>query len=122
MSKAIMSTGSALYRHQKSLQEDLLATGPLRTKPKKRKAKRDGDDAEAYVDSKRSQKILKIGQELAEEDRWESQVDPLNLSFTVASRFSGPGEQDNEHGSDEETEEAWVDEDDELPGSVDDAV
>lgn len=99
-------------RHHSSLADDLLATGPLRTKSKKRKAKRDEEDGDGYIDSKASRKILKIGQELAEEDRSSTKQSSVpSTAFTFESRLdesSGAEEGD----SYDDNDEAWGDEDD----------
>ncbi|MCJ1474410.1 snoRNA-binding rRNA-processing protein [Lambiella insularis] len=100
--------GAQHLRHQKALADDLSATGPLRTKSRKRKARREDEAGDSFVDSKSSRKILKIGQELAEEDEAASKPQLANAAFTFESRFdeSGP---DEEHHDDEED---WGDEDD----------
>ena len=98
-------------RHESSLADDLLATGPLRTKSKKRKAKRDGDDGDGYIDSKASRKILKIGQELAEEDRISTkQNSGSRTAFTFESRLdqSSESEEDDVYN---DNDDAWGDED-----------
>ena len=92
-------------RHQNPLADDLIATGPVHTKAKKRKVKHTDDGDHGFVDSKSSRKILQIGQELADEDREANKSTPSNPAFTFESR-SG-----NDEASDEEQylpdEEAW---------------
>ncbi|KAA6412543.1 MAG: rRNA processing [Lasallia pustulata] len=104
-----LATASRQSRRHNPLEDDLVATGPLRTKSNKRKAHKDLDDGEKFVDSKSSRKILKIGQELANEDSVETRAAPPNTAFKFESRF------DNEQSSEEEAfqddEEAWGDED-----------
>ena len=106
---APVTTGPRLPRRHNALEDDLIATGLLRTKSNKRKAHKDLDDGDKFVDSKSSRKILKIGQELANEDIEETKAATLNTAFDFESRF------DNEASSEEEgfrdDEEAWGDED-----------
>lgn len=106
---APVTTGSRQPRRHHPLEDDLVATGPLRTKSNKRKAHKDLDDGEKFVDSKSSRKILKIGQELANEDSEQIRAAASNTAFNFESRL------DNEASSEEEAfqddEEAWGDED-----------
>ena len=94
------------------LEEDILNTGHLRTKPKKRKATTQQEDA-GYVDSRSSRKILKIGQDLMEEEEQENKSKVPNPAFTFESRYSA------EEGLETEDlryddEESWGDEEDEA--------
>ena len=107
MSAAIAT--ASIYK-QRPLEEDLLATGPLRTKSKKRKAKRDEDEP-SYVDSIASRKILKIGQELQEEDRAASRATQPNSAFTFESRLATTSDPDPEEEEKYDDEEAWGGED-----------
>ncbi|KAL8720171.1 MAG: hypothetical protein Q9225_002937 [Loekoesia sp. 1 TL-2023] len=103
------------YRHN-PLSEDISATGPLREKSKKRKTKPEGDD-EKYVDSKSSRKILKIGQDLADEVNGEVRVQPPNPAFAFESRFGDEAEPE-QPVQDDEDEDAWGDEDEEVAEEV----
>lgn len=105
------STSSRKIHGHNPLSEDIVATGPLRTKSKKRKS-RPGDDENKYVDSKSSRKILRIGQDLADEIDGESKIDVPNSAFAFESRF-GDDEEITQAGQDED-EEAWGDEDEEF--------
>jgi essential nuclear protein 1 len=91
-------------RRHNPLEEDLTAIGPLKNRPGKRKS-RHQDEGEQFVDSKASRKILRIGQELADEDAEENQVQKPNTAFDFESRFGG--EEDEEPFEDAE---AWGDE------------
>ena len=107
---AVVAT-SAIHHHQRPpLGQDLLA-GPLRTKSKKRKSKSD-EDGPGYIDSNTSRKILKIGQELQQEDRDATTAKP-NSAFTFESRVTDTGDLDEEERY--EDDEAWGDEDGEIP-------
>ncbi|RFU33676.1 hypothetical protein B7463_g2707, partial [Scytalidium lignicola] len=77
---------------------------------RKRKSRHGEDDEEKFVDSKASKKILRIGQELAEEDRAETAAGrpKANPAFDFESRFAGFDEEEEETYEDEE--EAWGDE------------
>ena len=110
-----MGTKSTIELGRVPLADELLATGPLRAKSKKRKAKRE-DDYEGYVDSKPSRKILKIGQELEEEDQEQQRQKAPSSAFTFESRFPIQVEQDEEAFDDDDD---WADEE---AGVVEEAV
>lgn len=98
------------------LSEDIISAGPLRAKSNKRKAKA-GEEEDRYVDSKSSRKILRIGQDLVDEEQEEFGARASNHAFAFESRLGGEGEQDEEsEGADEE---AWGDEDN---GIIDEVV
>jgi essential nuclear protein 1 len=107
MPKAATSVAEArqLRRHN-PLEDDLLATGPLRSKPSKRKSGKQEDSEENYVDSRASRNILRIGQELADEEEEIQRIPKPNTAFDFNSRFE---DEDQEAGY--EDEEAWGDED-----------
>jgi essential nuclear protein 1 len=113
MSAAV--AGSARFRHENPLEKDILATGPLRTKSKKRKAKREDDAEDGYIDSRASRKILKIGQELEEEDRQAREVTKTYDPFAFESRFP---EEEEEDFSKYDDDEAWGDEEEEIVEEV----
>ncbi|KAL8808616.1 MAG: hypothetical protein Q9200_004188 [Gallowayella weberi] len=106
-------SSSKAPRHN-PLSVDIVATGPLRERSKKRKAKLEGD-GENYVDDKSSRKILKIGQDLADEVQGETRSTLPNPAFAFESRFV---EDENGSGREEldDDDEAWGDDDE---GSVD---
>lgn len=60
------------------------------------------------MDSKSSRKILKIGQDLADEVDGESIVQPSNPAFAFESRF---GDEEAAEAGQDDDEEAWGDED-----------
>lgn len=105
-------------RRHNPLSEEYLPSQPLKQKAPKRKS-RNQDDEEHFVDSKASQRILKIGQELADEDEAESNArrpQAANTAFAFESRFAQDVESDDEDddgipvpGDDD----AWGDDDDE---------
>jgi essential nuclear protein 1 len=102
-----MSKSAASARRHNPLEDDLLATGVLRTKSAKRKSRHEEDNDEKFVDSKSSRKILRIGQELAAEDEEEQNVNKPNIAFDFESRFA---EEDlSDEGAFEDQEE-WGDE------------
>lgn len=105
------SSNSRKTRHHNPLSDDIALAGPLRAKPSKRKAKSE-EDEDKYVDSRSSRKILKIGQELVDEEEREANLNIPNPAFAFDSRFGVESETD-EDAADQE-EEAWRDEDDEA--------
>lgn len=96
-------------RRHNPLEDDLVATGPLREKSGKRKSRHEIQEEEKFVDSKASRKILKIGQELADEDQAEGKPDQQTSAFNFESRFGG-GEDEEDEGT-YENEDAWGDDD-----------
>lgn len=105
-------------RRHAPLEEDLAATGPLRQRSKKRKA-RPADDGSGYVDSRSSRKILKIGRDLVDEEQQENLAAAPNPAFTFESRFGGgsePNEEEEEEG--QYDDEAWGDEEDDMVEEV----
>ncbi|KAF4631686.1 hypothetical protein G7Y89_g6450 [Cudoniella acicularis] len=109
MPKAMTPTSAARQaRRHNPLEEDLTATGLLKNKPGKRKSKHQ-QEGDQFVDSKASRKILRIGQELADEAAEEDRASIPNTAFDFDSRFEG--EDDEEPFEDAE---AWGDDDEEV--------
>ena len=110
------SSRSRSQRRHAPLEQDLTATAPLRNRSKKRKARPESEDQE-YIDSRSSRKILKIGQDLVDEEHEENLASVPNPAFTFESRFGAESssEEGNARNSDEE---AWVDEADEVVEEV----
>ena len=103
-------------RH-KPLSEDLSATGPLREKSKKRKAQSNYETGDNFIDPKSSRKILKIGQDLANEEHVELTQTLPGTAFTFGSRLEEADDSDEElRQLDEDT---WGDDTD---GFVEDVV
>jgi essential nuclear protein 1 len=80
-----VSTARQARRHN-PLEVDVTASGPLKSKPEKRKS-RHQDEGDQFVDSKASRKILRIGQQLADEDEEQSNVQKPNPAFDFDSRI-----------------------------------
>lgn len=93
------------------LEQDLLATGPLREASSKRQRKDEkSEDEHHFIDAKSSTKILRIGRELIEEDHLqESNALPKDRTFDFESTREGDRDQDGEMQDDGEV---WGDEDD----------
>lgn len=112
MGKATTPTDRQSRRHN-PLQDDILATGPLKSKVPKKKKGKDGDEGNGdhFVDATRSRTILRLGRELADEDapaKPEASAKPGVDLFGIESRYGV------DVGSDEQTyeeEEAWGEED-----------
>lgn len=110
------SSRSRSQRRHAPLEQDLTATAPLRARSKKRKARPEVEDQE-YIDSRSSRKILKIGQDLADEEHEENLASAPNPAFTFESRFGG--ESSSEEGAARNSdEEEWLDEADEVVEEV----
>jgi essential nuclear protein 1 len=110
-------SGPAQWKHQNALEDDILATGRLsnKTAKKRKSSSRDDEEGNAYVDSKSSRKILKIGQELAEEDKEVTVADPPQ-AFAFESRFDQACEPEEDVAY--EDEEAWGDDNEEIVEEV----
>lgn len=115
MPKATTPTSMRHERRHNPLEDDYLATGPLRSKAPKRKSKGDGEDdergnGENYVDSKASRKILSLGRELAEENDVAPPRPPIESNaFGYDSRFGDDDDADAEGAFEDEV---WGDDDD----------
>ncbi|KAL8948763.1 MAG: hypothetical protein Q9222_005074 [Ikaeria aurantiellina] len=98
-------------RRHNPLSEDIISTGPLREKSRKRKVKPEDED-DRFVDSRSSRKILKIGQDLADEIHEETGPKAQNPAFTFESRFGDENVSPREDQGDDE--EAWGDEEEDY--------
>ena len=111
MPKATTPTLPRQGRRHNPLEDDIVATGVLKTKSGKRKSRdRDEDDEENFIDPRASKSILRIGRELAEEDaavNAQRIIKPSVDSFGYDSRFPDEDEADKTYDDDE----AWGDED-----------
>ncbi|MCJ1363120.1 snoRNA-binding rRNA-processing protein [Acarospora aff. strigata] len=99
------------------LSDDLVASGPLRTKSKKRKGRADEDENHSYVDAKSSRRILQIGQVLAEEELEEHTIKAPNAAFAFDSRIEEDAVSEDEQQHQDE-DEGWGDENDEVVEEV----
>jgi essential nuclear protein 1 len=92
------------------LEADLTATVSQKTRPEKRKS-RHQTEGDEFVDSKSSRRILRIAQDLADEDEAENDaIQKPNPAFEFESRF----QDEDEEGGVYEEEEAWGDEEEEV--------
>ncbi|KAH8681492.1 Bystin-domain-containing protein [Xylariales sp. PMI_506] len=111
MPKATTPTSGRQGRRHNPLEDDLVATGPLRTKAPKRKSKKDDEEEEHYIDAKASKKILQIGRELMEENDVAPPRPPTESNaFGFDSRFDNELDDNDAFGD----EEAWGDDDEEV--------
>ena len=113
--RTLGSSGPKNARRHNPLSDDIVATGPLREKTKKRKT-RSEDTEDKFVDSASSHKILKIGQDLLEEEKEEQVVRVPNPAFAFESRLAD--ESDPEEDTRIHDEEAWGDEEEEVVDEV----
>lgn len=96
-------------RRHNPLEADITASGPLKVRPEKRKSNFQ-DEGDQFVDSKASRKILRLGQELEDEDE-ELNKGVKNPAFDFEIRFLE--DEEKEDGQEVEYEE-WGDEDEEV--------
>jgi essential nuclear protein 1 len=115
MPKATTPTAQRPARRHNPLEDDIVATGLLRTKPSKRKSKDSEENEEHFIDAKASKNILRIGRELAEEDNASKPVPPPVTAdnFGYDSRF-GEDEENEQYKTYDDDEEVWGDDDDEV--------
>lgn len=102
-------------RRHNPLEDDITATGPLRSKPGKRKSKdADSKAEEGFVDPRASRNILRMGREFAEEDEANKpQPPPVAVdNFGYDSRFDEANVEQDKVYADEE--DPWGDEDEEV--------
>lgn len=116
MPKTPTSPDARQARRHNPLTEEYVPSHPFKQKSAKRKklSKEDRDE-EHFVESKASRKILKIGQELADEDQEEAnarrnaQRPLVNPAFAFDSRF-GEDEVEEDELGEYDDDEAWGDE------------
>jgi len=95
------------------LAEEYSATQSFKSKTPKKRNRKDENDEDNVIDTKASRKILKIGQELADEDEEERQSRfpaPPNPAFSFETRFPQDVESEEESGKWDDEEEAWGEE------------
>lgn len=95
-------------RRHNPLEADLTATVSQKNKQAKRRS-RHQDEGEEFVDSKASRKILRIAQDLADEDGEGNEAQKPNSAFEFDSRFP----EDDEDGVYDD-DQAWGDEEEEV--------
>ncbi|KAF2425337.1 Bystin-domain-containing protein [Tothia fuscella] len=99
------------------LASDYSAEQPFKQKAPKKRSRRDEGDEERFIDTKASRKILKIGQDLVDEDeeeRLKGFPKLANPAFGFESRFGGAdGDGEEEDGREEDAEE-WGDVEEEV--------
>lgn len=101
--------GGRQSRRHNPLENDILATGILRTKPGKRKSKGEDDAEENFVNPKMSRNILRLGRELADEGKPDVPApEPTTDTFGYDSRFDDEAEAEDRTYDDDE---AWGDDD-----------
>ena len=106
-------------RHSQSLADEIVSAGLVNAKSKKRKARSETEDEEArYVDSRLSRKILKIGQDLADEELENTETARPNSAFTFDSRFTADIVSDDDDDALEMGDDTWGDEEDEIVEEV----
>lgn len=114
MPKATTPTSSrgGQGRRHNPLEDDLTATGILKTAKSAKRKSRHQDEGDQFVDSKSSRKILRMGQELADEDQaTNGGAVKANTAFDFESRLEGEDREGEEEEVVEEYEE-WDEEGD----------
>lgn len=105
-------------QHSQSLADEIVSSGLVNPKSKKRKARHETEDEEArYVDSRLSRKILRIGQDLADEELENTETARPTSAFTFDSRFTADIVSDDDDALEME-DDAWGDEEDEIVEEV----
>ena len=106
-SSSIRSRSRKAHRHN-PLSEDITSVGLLRANSKKRKGRPENEE-DQYVDARSTRKILKIGQDLANEEQEQDLKSAPNPAFALESRLGEENEQDEDARL--HNEEEWGDED-----------
>ncbi|KAI9721067.1 MAG: hypothetical protein M1812_002548 [Candelaria pacifica] len=106
------SPGVRQRRRHNPLSDDLIANGLPKSSTRKRRKSTGEDDETKYIDSKASQRILRIGRDLAEEDQEEDRTPAPNPAFQFDSRFVEDGSEGE--GQFDDDDEAWGDEEEEI--------
>ncbi|KAK7540202.1 Bystin-domain-containing protein [Phyllosticta citricarpa] len=118
MPKATTTVDARQARRHNPLADDYAPSNPLKQKaPKKKKSRRDSADAEGFVDSKASRKILQIGQDLANEEEAESNArrpTAPNPAFAFETRLDGGAESEEDEVQYGDDDDAWGDEEEEV--------
>ncbi|KUJ14167.1 rRNA processing protein-like protein Bystin [Mollisia scopiformis] len=109
MPKATTPVSARQGRRHNPLEDDLTATGgTLKLKTGKRKSR--PEDEEQFVDSKASRRILRMGQELADEDDEQKMSAAPNPAFEFESRFDNADQDTPQEEYEEWDEEGEVEE------------
>ncbi|KAI9890794.1 MAG: snoRNA-binding rRNA-processing protein [Vezdaea aestivalis] len=116
------SKSRGAQRRHKPLSEDINSAGILRQSKKRKQRDGPAEEDQSWVDTKASRKILKIGQELTQEESREKKAPPQNTAFGFESRYEPEVDSDDEAQDNGDT---WGDEDDDVdkdgadPGDLD---
>jgi essential nuclear protein 1 len=118
MPKATTPTSARQGRRHNPLEDDIVATGILRTKPGKRRSQDADADQDNFVDSRASKNILRIGRELDKEEeasrpRPSAPAPAPADNFGYESRF-GDEPEGAEAAVYGDEDEAWGDEDEQV--------
>ncbi|KAK8180865.1 Bystin-domain-containing protein [Phyllosticta citribraziliensis] len=117
MPKATTAADVRQARRHNPLADDYAPSNPLKQKAPKKKSKRNSADAEGFVDSKASRKILQIGQDLANEEEAElsaQRPQAPNPAFAFETRLDGGAESEEDEVQYGDDDDAWGDEEEEL--------
>ena len=114
--KILSNSQKHQVRRHNPLSDDLRATGPLRTKPKRQESHEKDESGDDYIDSRASKKILEIGAGLAVEELENCQLEAPNPAFAFESRIREGSRSDDEDGKaygydDDDDDAMWADED-----------
>ena len=114
------SSDTRKSRRHDPLAEEYSPLQPLKQKPSKRRRTWRADETEnenEYVESKASQRILKIGQDLIHEDQVERKKHEPDPAFQVESRFpQGYGDDDakNDATAFNDENDSWGEEEEDV--------
>ena len=119
MPKATTPTSVRHGRRHNPLEDDMLATGILKSRPSKSK-KHENEDQAQFVESKASKQILKLGRELAQEEQQEADAAaPVRVGFEEGAARSLDFEDDDDIEEDafEDVDETFGDDQDQQGDS-----
>lgn len=119
MPRAPKSPSERQERRHNPLADDYTPALAKEKAPKRRRLSQKNREEDVFVDSKASRRILRIGQELADEDASNTkppESGTISKAFTFESRFDSQDEEDNQ--DDYGDEEAWGEEEEEIVEEV----
>lgn len=111
MPKVPKSPGGQQAQRHNPLAEEYDPTQPLKQKAAKKRRSTQQEQGDSYIGTKASRKILKIGQDLVDEDEAEQEAARPQPAFSFNSRFTTTeDDEDAAAHTYEDDDEAWGDE------------
>ncbi|KAK8188913.1 Bystin-domain-containing protein [Phyllosticta capitalensis] len=116
MPKATTAADARQTRRHNPLADEYAPSNPLKQKAPKKRARKNSAE-EGFVDAKASRKILRIGQDLADEEEAELKAQKPqapNPAFAFDTRLDAGAESEEDEVQYGDDDEAWGDEEEEI--------